>query len=145
MDKLHSKFIHLRNQPVEQLAAWRDSLIKREQKRGRKTRRRELIGRIEAAIAAQSLKSEKSVAVCTPTTSAAEVEFITKAAKEGWNVTNRGWPDFLMWRGDEIVCVEVKCFKDDLSEHQKLVNALLAKAGIKCYKWRPDSGFTRLP
>jgi hypothetical protein len=49
-----------------------------------------------------------------------EEAFAVRAVTEGWSVTKRGWPDYLCWRGDEVIFVEVKPDGQGLSTHQKL-------------------------
>lgn len=63
----------------------------------------------------------------------------------GWEVTKRGWPDFICWRNGKIVCVEVK---PDPAHHLKrtqrrIMEALIA-VDIPCFRWDPKSGFTDL-
>ena len=41
-------------------------------------------------------------------TNKTEEKFAVRAVAKGWSVTKRGWPDYLCWRGDEVMCVEVK-------------------------------------
>lgn len=61
----------------------------------------------------------------------------------GWGVSKRGWPDFICYRGDEVVCVEVK--PDHITElrgPQAKVISILQAHGLKCYRWSPVGGFT---
>lgn len=79
------------------------------------------------------------------TASNSEFDFLASMNTEGWSSAKKGWPDFLCWRGEELICVEVKRNKnDELKEHQKLVNSKLAAVGIKCYSWNPDEGLKLL-
>ena len=70
----------------------------------------------------------------------AEFEFVRKAVSMGWEVTKRGYPDFICYKGDEFMLVEVKRKRGyKLSKYQyQLMNILKHKYGIKCYKWTPD-------
>ena len=51
-------------------------------------------------------------------TNKTEEKFAVRAVAKGWSVTKRGWPDYLCWRGDEVMCVEVKPEGQDLSTYQ---------------------------
>jgi hypothetical protein len=73
-----------------------------------------------------------------------EEKFATRALARGWSVTKRGWPDFLCWKGHDVMCVEVKQEGQDLSTHQKLVTQKLTALGLKCYRWTPVTGFVKL-
>jgi hypothetical protein len=59
----------------------------------------------------------------------------------GWEVTKRGWPDFICYRGNELILVEVKPKQDRrLSKKQQRLMTALVNLGIKCFKWTPDGG-----
>lgn len=74
-----------------------------------------------------------------------ESAFVQAAEENNWMVAKRGWPDFICWRNGELICVEVKPkAKSRLKFPQGIVMKLLAKAGIRCYMWNPESGFTRI-
>ena len=73
-----------------------------------------------------------------------EEAFAVRAVAEGWSVTKRGWPDYLCWRGDEVMFVEVKKEGQELSPYQKLVMKKLVNLGMKCYGWSPIQGFIKL-
>ena len=77
-------------------------------------------------------------------TNKTEERFAVKAVAKGWSVTKRGWPDYLCWRGDEVMCVEVKPEGQDLSTYQRLVMQKLTGLGLKCYRWSPVKGFVKL-
>src|ERR1035437_9360624 len=77
-------------------------------------------------------------------TNKTEEKFAVKAVAKGWSVTKRGWPDYLCWSGDEVMCVEVKPEGQDLSPYQKLVMQKLTGLGLKCYRWSPVKGFVKL-
>ena len=71
----------------------------------------------------------------------AEQAFATAAREEGWLVTKRGYPDFICYRGEELMLVEVKCRNGRLKSDQLLLMNSLGKRGIKCYKWSPERNF----
>ena len=77
-------------------------------------------------------------------TNKTEEKFAVRAVAKGWSVTKRGWPDYLCWSGDEVMCVEVKPEGQDLSPYQKLVMQKLTGLGLKCYRWSPVKGFVKL-
>lgn len=61
----------------------------------------------------------------------------------GWEVTKRGWPDFVCVKDDKIIFVEVK--KDamnPLRREQRRLMEILHAAGLACFRWDPESGFT---
>ena len=63
----------------------------------------------------------------------------------GWEATKRGWPDFICFKGDKIVCVEVKRKPSvKLKASQRKIMEILIAAGIPCFRWDPRSGFTDL-
>jgi len=68
-----------------------------------------------------------------------ENEFAKKAKQLKWEVTKRGYPDFICYKPNgDVVLVEVKPTNHRLKKSQyKLMNAL-KKYGIKCYRWSPD-------
>jgi len=71
----------------------------------------------------------------------AEKECFEAAAAKGWEALKRGWPDFIMFKGGRVICVEVKKLDAiDLKEEQHKVMQALARSGIECYKWTPESG-----
>jgi hypothetical protein len=71
--------------------------------------------------------------------------FIERALSAGWKVLHKGWPDFLIEKDGRIGVVEVKGKRSEkLKSEQRIVLALLAKAGIPCYRYDPQSGFTRI-
>lgn len=77
---------------------------------------------------------------------AAENECLRRLRRKGYDVTKRGWPDFLVFRPDgSLVCVEVKrTASDELRVTQQRVMHALLSAGIECYRFDPESGFSRL-
>lgn len=74
-----------------------------------------------------------------------ERAFRAQAASAGWEASKRGWPDFILRRGNEVAFVEVKS-RDGiaLKTDQTKVAELLAAAGFKVYRWSPDGGFVRI-
>lgn len=75
----------------------------------------------------------------------AEGAFFDLAAKDGWEVTHRGWPDFFVRKGDRIAAVEVEpSASRTLRDDKREVMAVLAEHGIPTYQWSPDGGFARL-
>lgn len=75
--------------------------------------------------------------------SEAEFYFRKLAEEKGWTLFKRGWPDFLCLRNGEVVFVEVKNGRDNVSESQRKVLNILSGLGLKCYVWRPTKGFVR--
>lgn len=73
----------------------------------------------------------------------AEKEFKKKATDKGWNVIKNGWPDFLIYKDNEIRFIEVKNGKDKLREDQIKMLKTLTKYGLKCYTWHPKTGFKK--
>ena len=61
----------------------------------------------------------------------AEQEFATFARAKRWLVTKRGYPDFICYKGDDIMLVEVKKGKCRLKSDQLLLMNELGKRGIK--------------
>jgi hypothetical protein len=72
-------------------------------------------------------------------------------SKKGHRVIRRGWPDFLCVKQQYnrilkeytgnfsgVLAVEVKSGRDQLSEDQKIVHAVLKLAGIPTYTIRPE-------
>ena len=74
---------------------------------------------------------------------AAEAKFKCEAIKKGWKVLRNGWPDYLIYKDDQIAFVEVKDKGDWLKPNQIEMLSLLSKFGLKCFTWRPDKGFKR--
>ena len=70
----------------------------------------------------------------------AEQAFVEFAARNGWEVTKRGWPDFLCFgpRG-ETIAVEVKprmtggTQPRPLKREQRTAMDVLSRAGIPCF------------
>ena len=62
-----------------------------------------------------------------------EQAFAEKARDLGWDITKRGWPDFICYSGDEGIAVEVKPPGQQLRREQWLCMRLLSRFGIKCF------------
>lgn len=67
-----------------------------------------------------------------------ENQLVRKAEQNGWTATKRGWPDFLLYKDGEYICVEVKHRQkngamDRLKTQQIITMQLLTDHGIKCY------------
>lgn len=72
----------------------------------------------------------------------AENAFAQTARANGWEVFKTGYPDFICYKGSELMLVEVKPKKGGrLKLSQARLMNKLAEKGIKCYKWSPDSDF----
>ena len=76
----------------------------------------------------------------------AEADFWVWAHARGYKTTKRGWPDFFVWNEKgEVILVEVKAHRSrKLKREQKAVLRALAGYGVPCFRWSPDSGFTRI-
>lgn len=75
----------------------------------------------------------------------AEEQLRGKLEKEGWEVLHYGWPDFACVKGDEMMFVEVKSHRGEmLKSEQHFILTHLAKLGLNCFKWIPDTGFERI-
>jgi hypothetical protein len=71
----------------------------------------------------------------------AELLFTEWARSQGWEVTKRGWPDFICRRSHELMCVEVKDGSDHLSTWQQQTATDLATRGIPVHEWRPPNAW----
>jgi hypothetical protein len=71
-----------------------------------------------------------------------ERTFRAKAAANGWRVSKRGWPDFILRKGARVVFVEVKTYADTaLKDEQQQIAELLVAAGFEVFRWDPERGF----
>lgn len=72
-----------------------------------------------------------------------EARFAEWAVASGWDVTKRGWPDFLCRRDGALMAVEVKGGADDLTPEQ--IDALddLSAAGLPTYVYHHGLGLKR--
>lgn len=50
------------------------------------------------------------------------------AIKNGWNILNKGWPDFILYKEDKIMFVEVK------NKGQKTLNNSRRKEGLSLHQ-----------
>lgn len=64
---------------------------------------------------------------------ASEITIQRILVKLGYEVHNKGWPDFLCVKNNELVGIEVKSGYDETSPSQKKMHELLKRAGIPCY------------
>jgi len=70
----------------------------------------------------------------------AEQIFAEKARLDGWRVTKQGYPDFICYKGRDIMLVEVKQTKyHRLKRGQRKFMNTAARHGLRCYKWSPDN------
>jgi len=68
-----------------------------------------------------------------------EKEFSEKARALGWKVTKQGYPDFICYRENEIILVEVKrTMHRRLRKGQHRFMNAMKRFGVKCYRWSPD-------
>lgn len=75
----------------------------------------------------------------------AETQLREKLEREGWKVIHQGWPDFVCIRNEETIFVEVKNYRGQmLKKEQHFILTHLAKLGLSCYKWTPDSDFEKI-
>ena len=66
----------------------------------------------------------------------AEENFCQFIESLGFNVSKRGWPDFICWQNDRLICVEVKdTARHPLKKEQKFVMQKLSSFGIPCFRW----------
>lgn len=74
-----------------------------------------------------------------------ERDFEEMVKAGGWLATKRGWPDFLLVRGDDLMMVEVKPRKlstyPRLGVTQQFMVDILRQHGITVKVWSPDIGF----
>ena len=69
----------------------------------------------------------------------AEERFLQEALKADWDATKQGWPDFICFKGDDVICVEVKTTENNpLRPEQIRVMNFLSSKGIKCFKYSLD-------
>jgi len=100
--------------------------------------------RIRNMAAVLCLDGSPGVNLQGPNRNKREDQFANEAVSRGWTVIKRGWPDFLCWKGDEMVFVEVKPEGDPLSAYQNVVMDKLAGLGLRWYRWSPRTGFTQI-
>lgn len=75
-----------------------------------------------------------------------EAAFFDFAESQDWVITKKGWPDFFCFKPDgSVLLVEIKGARSrHLKAWQWKVMEALSKAGIACYKWTLNEGFTRV-
>ena len=72
----------------------------------------------------------------------AEQQCFEELTSQGWEVTKRGWPDFICFNNGSLMLVEVKPKqKRSLTKKQYRLMTALVNLGVKCFKWTPDGGF----
>ena len=72
-----------------------------------------------------------------------EADLETAMKMRGFQVTKRGWPDFICVREKEVFFVEVKSNKrQKLKREQIALHRILVRHGLACLRWDPDQGFT---
>lgn len=75
--------------------------------------------------------------------SPAEQRFADWAESQGWDVTKRGWPDFICRRDGAIMAVEVKAGLDVIRPEQIDVLDDLSANGIPTYVYHDGMGLKR--
>ena len=72
---------------------------------------------------------------------AAEMQFKREMLATGWEVTKRGWPDYLAFKDEAVMFVEVKPnASQPLKDSQFKIFELLASHGFECYRYDPITG-----
>jgi len=79
-----------------------------------------------------------------------EIKFIEKAISMGWEVTKKGYPDFICWKQDgreiDLLLVEVKKYKKQrLSPEQRRFAKFIKKFKIPFRVWSPDNDWLNMP
>lgn len=89
---------------------------------------------------------DKRIKPCPKPHNKSEALFYEWADGRDWIITKRGAPDFACFLPDgDFVFVEVKPKRSNkLKAWQWKVMEKLSSLGIKCYRWSPDTGFTRM-
>lgn len=78
----------------------------------------------------------------TRPTNDTEGKFFDLMRAAGWELTKRGWPDFLCFKDGKLICIEVKSKRGyKLKSWQRRVMLELVKHGIRAYRWSPEGGF----
>lgn len=74
----------------------------------------------------------------------AEGKCFKELTKEGWDVSKRGWPDFICEKDGKFIVIEVKKKKThSLKYDQERVMKFLSEQGIECYRYSPDVGLVK--
>lgn len=72
----------------------------------------------------------------------AERQLFHELSSRGWEVSKRGWPDFICFKGNNLALIEVKRnSRCHLKRQQQRLMKTLASFGVKCFLWSPDGGF----
>lgn len=72
----------------------------------------------------------------------AERQLFKELTLQGWEVTKRGWPDFVCYKDGHLALVEVKPSRHKRLKKQQLRLMLaLAEVGVRCFRRTPDGGF----
>src|ERR1039457_2550031 len=121
--KIGTKFLRGHLHTSEQRLRWlQKSLTKLEQRQqeGFNKNRQHAINRLREQLAMVAVEDGARPAANRQRVNSNKTEekFSVRAVAKGWSVTKRGWPDYLCWRGDEVMCVEVKPEGQDLSTYQ---------------------------
>lgn len=72
--------------------------------------------------------------------SLSETVFKARAIELGWKPHRPSWPDFLVDKDGEMICVEVKSRTDAISITQHQTFNLLESIGMKVYIWKNEKG-----
>jgi hypothetical protein len=72
-----------------------------------------------------------------------EAYFADWARSQGWDVTKRGWPDFICRRDGALMAVEVKGGNDDFSAEQVDMLDDLSTAGLPVFVYHHGLGLKR--
>lgn len=84
--------------------------------------------------------------VCRRPKKQAQGDFWDLATSKGWEVIQRGWPQFLISNGGKVIGVKVKPSSGRvLTEDEATVMGALSHAGLPCFVWSPDGGFDPVP
>jgi len=75
-----------------------------------------------------------------------EAAFFDMAEADGLVITKRGWPDFACFCPDgKFILVEIKPLRSSrLKAWQWKIMETLSSLGVECYRWSPDTGFTKI-
>ena len=72
----------------------------------------------------------------------AEATLFDLMTSHGWTPSKRGWPDFICYKDNRVLVIEVKPHRGRrLKREQLRIMQHLAAHGIDCYRWNPDTGF----
>ena len=75
----------------------------------------------------------------------AEAKLFDLMIEANWQLTKRGWPDFICRKDSRVVAIEVKTKRSHrLKEEQKETLLFLASLGVECYRWTSAFGFERV-